>query len=146
MRIQINRDSILTLISRTTKVIPLFYFYYPSYPSYPSRLTLLPGRTRLERLIFIGIWSSFLGVDALKAAVVEAKKGRDVRRYIEAQGHLLNVGPGEKEALKDQEWIEKMERENSAETQRLEAELKGYKNNLIKESIRVSSIFFGCGC
>jgi 26S proteasome subunit RPN7 len=29
------------------------------------------------------------------------------------------------------------EKQNQAETQRLEAELKGYKNNLIKESIRV---------
>jgi hypothetical protein len=35
--------------------------------------------------------------------------------------------------------MEKKNKQNKAETTRLEHELKGYKNNLIKESIRVSS-------
>ena len=39
----------------------------------------------------------------------------------------------------DLAWMEKKEKQNKAETTRLEHELKGYKNNLIKESIRVSS-------
>lgn len=34
--------------------------------------------------------------------------------------------------------MEKKDKQNKAETTRLEHELKGYKNNLIKESIRVS--------
>lgn len=83
--------------------------------------------------------SSFLGIEALKAAVVEAKNGKDVRRYIEAQQHLQTIGPQEPEASPDQAWVDTVNKQNQAETQRLEAELKGYKNNLIKESIRVCS-------
>ena len=98
---------------------------------------LSAGRTRLERLILIGTCSSFLGVDALKLAVKEAKKGKDVKRYLEAQTHLETIGPLEREAVRDRAWMEMTEKHNQAETQRLEAELKGYKNNLIKESIRV---------
>lgn len=95
------------------------------------------GRTRLERLILIGTCSSYLGVEALKLAVREAKRGKDIKRYLEAQNHLETIGPQELEAIRDKAWIEKTEKQNQAETQRLEAELKGYKNNLIKESIRV---------
>jgi hypothetical protein len=85
----------------------------------------------------IGTCSSYLGVEALKLAVREAKKGKDVKRYLEAQSHLETVGPQEREATRDKAWMDMTEKQNQAETQRLEAELKGYKNNLIKESIRV---------
>lgn len=95
------------------------------------------GRTRLERLLLIGVCSSALGVEALKLAVREAKQGKDIKRYLEAQNHLETIGPDESEAQRDLSWMERTERQNQAESQRLEAELKGYKNNLIKESIRV---------
>lgn len=95
------------------------------------------GRTRLERLILIGVSSTYLGVEALKIATIEAKNGRDIKRYLEAQSHLEVIGPQEREAVRDQAWIESTDRQNQAETARLEGELKGYKNNLIKESIRV---------
>ena len=75
----------------------------------------------------------------MKLAVREAKAGKDVRRYIDAQTHLETIGPNEPEAVRDKAWIEQTEKQNQAETQRLEAELKGYKNNLIKESIRVGA-------
>jgi hypothetical protein len=42
------------------------------------------------------------------------------------------------EVQADSAWMEKKDKQNRAETTRLEHELKGYKNNLIKESIRVS--------
>jgi COP9 signalosome complex subunit 1 len=71
--------------------------------------------------------------------VKEAKKGKDIKRYLEAQNHLETVGPQEREAARDKVWMDMTEKQNQAETQRLEAELKGYKNNLIKESIRVCS-------
>jgi COP9 signalosome complex subunit 1 len=98
---------------------------------------LSSGRTRLERLIHIGVYSTFLGVDALKLAVKEAKHGKDTRRYVEAQSHLQTVGPHEPEARRDQGWIDATEKQNQAETNRLQTELNGYKHNLIKESIRV---------
>ena len=61
-----------------------------------------------------------------------------MRRYLEAQGHLETIGPQEPESVRDQEWVDTVGKQNQAESQRLEAELKGYKNNLIKESVRVS--------
>jgi len=67
---------------------------------------------------------------------------------LDAQSLLQEIGPQEAEAQRDQSWIDKTNKQNEAETIRLEAELKGYKNNLIKESIRVCSsmIFEGCVC
>ena len=81
-----------------------------------------------------------LCVDALKAAVHEAKQGVDVGRYKEAWDCIRIAAPNEPEAVRDQEWIDKIDRRNQAEVQRLESELRGYKNNLIKESIRVSTV------
>jgi COP9 signalosome complex subunit 1 len=95
------------------------------------------GRTRLDRLIFIGQHSVSLCVDALKAAVGEAKRGRDIGRYKLAQETLALVSPDEDEAEYDKNWVDRVMKDNSAKAKRLEDELKGYKNNLIKESIRV---------
>jgi COP9 signalosome complex subunit 1 len=78
-----------------------------------------------------------LCVDALKAAIAEAKRGKDTHRYREAVECLRVAAPSEPEARFDQAWLEAQEAANKIETNRLLAELKGYKNNLIKESIRV---------
>ena len=132
---QIHRNLIWSRTSRITKVNS----FHPR-----CRLSLVcqpadsgPGRTRLERLIVVGSLSTFLSVEALKAAVVEAKTGKDIRRYVEALTRLEAVAPSEPEATRDQVWIDTVDKKNQAETARLETELKGYKNNLIKESIRV---------
>lgn len=101
-------------------------------------LTLLTGRTRFERLLHIGRTSVPLCVEALKSAVHEAKRGRDVQRYRDAWECIRSAAPSEPEAIFDRIWAEQAEKANKAETARLETELKGYKNNLIKESIRVS--------
>lgn len=98
----------------------------------------IAGRTRFERLFFIGQHSISLCVDALKAAVSEAKRGRDADHYRCAQEKLAAVAPHEPEAGYDKDWIDRVVRENNVQTRRLEDELKGYKNNLIKESVRVS--------
>ncbi len=50
---------------------------------------------------------------------------------------LQEAVPGETTEIADDAWAERATREVAAETDRLEGELKGYKNNLIKESIRV---------
>jgi thioesterase domain-containing protein len=79
--------------------------------------------------------------------VREAKKGDDVGRYREACLYLKAVAPTDEEAQIDQEWERKKQEQNKKETLRLENELKGYKNNLIKESIRVrptSSLISPC--
>lgn len=84
-----------------------------------------------------------LCVEALKAAVNEAKQGSDISRYTEAWECIHIAAPNEPEAILDQRWIDRVDLENTTEYQRLESELKGYKNNLIKESIRVSSRYTG---
>jgi COP9 signalosome complex subunit 1 len=96
------------------------------------------GRTRFDRLFLIGRSSVPLCVDALKAAIAEAKRGKDTQRYREAVECLRIAAPSEPEATFDQAWLEAQEAANQIETNRLLTELKGYKNNLIKESIRVS--------
>lgn len=96
-----------------------------------------PGRTRFERLYLIGSCSTLLSNDALKAAVAEAKSSKDVNRYEKAVRALADVVPSEPEAKLDTAWVEDTQRRVRAETDRLEHELRGYKNNLIKESIRV---------
>ncbi|KAM0253391.1 hypothetical protein ACHAQJ_007286 [Trichoderma viride] len=97
------------------------------------------GRTRYERLMLIGKCCLPLRVEALKAAVLEAKSGSDVTRYKDAWALLRAAAPDEPEAQRDEEWIEKAEIANRTETARLETELKGYRNNLIKESIRMGN-------
>lgn len=108
-------------------------------------LTICPvclGRTRFDRLLLIGRSSVPLCVDALKAAVVEAKKGSDVNRYREALEYIRMAAPNEPEAAVDEAWVNATEKSNKATTRQLESELKGYKNNLVKESIRVWTTVF----
>ncbi|RDW81710.1 COP9 signalosome complex subunit 1 [Aspergillus mulundensis] len=97
------------------------------------------GRTRFNRLYLIGTCSSYLAVEALKAAIAEAKSGKDVSQYLRAVQAFESVAPNEPEAIIDREWVEKSQKVVKAETDRLEHELRGYKNNLIKESIRMGN-------
>lgn len=69
--------------------------------------------------------------------MAEAKSSKDVNRYEKAVRALAEVAPNEPEAKLDAAWVEDTQRRVRAETDRLEHELRGYKNNLIKESIRV---------
>jgi COP9 signalosome complex subunit 1 len=95
------------------------------------------GRTRFDRLMLVGRSSVPLHLDALKAAIAEAKRGKDVTRYREAWECLRVAAPMDPEATFDRRWYDGVEAANKVERNRLEAELKGYKNNLVKESIRV---------
>ena len=104
-----------------------------------QRLTCRAGRTRFRRLYLIGACSPVLRIEALRAAVTEARSGNDLKSYEDALQLLRRSSRGsEIEFQADSAWIEKKDKQNKAETTRLEHELKGYKNNLIKESIRVS--------
>lgn len=78
-----------------------------------------------------------LSIDALKAAIAEAKSSKDVSRYEKAVRALAEVAPTDPSASLDNAWIQSTQRYVRTQTERLEHELRGYKNNLIKESIRV---------
>lgn len=122
------------LTSRITKVegfILLLRFTRRGY------LTASTGRTRFERLLLIGTSSSYLYLEALKAAIAEAKQGTDIQRYEIAVSYLREMAPNDSDATPDLDWIDRMKKEVKGATDRMELELKGYKNNLIKESIRV---------
>ncbi|KAI1106901.1 26S proteasome subunit RPN7-domain-containing protein [Jackrogersella minutella] len=95
------------------------------------------GRTRFDRLLLIGQCSVPLCVDALKSAMAEAKRGKDIQRYRDTWECIRTAAPDEPEARWDEAWVSSVDAANKLETNRLETELKGYKNNLVKESIRI---------
>ncbi|CAI7610776.1 unnamed protein product [Penicillium bialowiezense] len=97
------------------------------------------GRTRYDRLYLIGTCSPPLAIEALKAAIAEAKASKDIMRYERAVRALAEVAPTDPEASLDSLWVQDTQRSVAAHTERLENELKGYKNNLIKESIRMGN-------
>ena len=87
----------------------------------------------------MGVSSTILYHDALKAAIAEAKSSYDVQQYQQAVAQLREYDPADREATPDLAWMNNVQKQTKVETDKLEMELKGYKNNLIKESIRVGS-------
>ena len=75
--------------------------------------------------------------EALKAARDEAKRGKDVARYEKAARAYYELNPEDPDSALDTQWISDTQKQVTSTTSKLEAELKGYRNNLIKESIRV---------
>jgi COP9 signalosome complex subunit 1 len=87
--------------------------------------------------VHIGSHSTYLAIDAWRAAIAEAKQGKNVQLYLRMAESFAEVAPEDPAASIDTAWAEKKTREVKAEQDKLEHELKSYKNNLIKESIRV---------
>lgn len=65
------------------------------------------------------------------------EKTHDLAKYKETVALLKSISPNAPEAVPDVEWITKTETYIRAGIERLEGELRMYKTNLIKESIRV---------
>ena len=101
-------------------------------------LTHLIGHTRIDRLHHIGAHSPYLSVDAYRLAIAEAKRGKNVDLYTTLVDEFSRISPQDPAAVADTACVAKKTREVREEHDRLEHELKSYKNNLIKESIRVS--------
>ncbi|KAL6703705.1 hypothetical protein ACN47E_009399 [Coniothyrium glycines] len=97
------------------------------------------GFTRSDRLHHIGSHSPYLAVDAYRLAITEAKKGKNVSLYTGLVEEFSGIAPQDSAALTDTAWAEKKTRDTQQEQDRLEHELKSYKNNLIKESIRMGN-------
>jgi COP9 signalosome complex subunit 1 len=96
------------------------------------------GQVRLDRLVSIFHSDSNFSMPALHLAITEAKAGVNVENYMTLASMLHSVAPDDPLATVDEAWVEATTKTAQAETARLEQELKQYKNNLIKESIRVS--------
>ncbi|KAL9587111.1 MAG: hypothetical protein Q9212_000478 [Teloschistes hypoglaucus] len=95
------------------------------------------GKTRFDRLLLIGLTSPLLAPEALKLALSEALRGKDVGKYDAALDAMREIVPSQAKVLQDPSWVDRTSKQIKAESDRLEMELKGYKNNLIKESIRM---------
>lgn len=93
----------------------------------------------MDRLYYIGTHSEVLCIDALKNAATEAKKGKNVKLWLQCQQALQLVAPDDVEAQDDSAWCDHTMKQNAVTTERLEGELKNYKMNLIKESIRIAN-------
>jgi COP9 signalosome complex subunit 1 len=96
------------------------------------------GHGQIHRLRFIALKSTTYAVDALKLAVRLIKETTlNVVLYQDTVKQLQLHSPTLPEAVLDQAWMDHAIRSSKLTVEKLEAELKNYKNNLIKESIRV---------
>ncbi|KAK5257600.1 hypothetical protein LTR16_000107 [Cryomyces antarcticus] len=100
---------------------------------------VVSGRARLRRLLLIGTICPPLSLEALHLAVTEAKRGKDVEQYLQMVERLNEIDGHDLLGVPDTTWVQKRNALNANETGKLESELKGYKNNLIKESIRMGN-------
>ncbi|KAI5258706.1 hypothetical protein E4T42_00575 [Aureobasidium subglaciale] len=93
--------------------------------------------TRVSRLKNIAHLCPPLALDALRLAIPASKTAKDTQQYLDLAKLLHSLSPNDELANVDTAWAEKTNKLNEHETERLEHELRGYKNNLIKESIRM---------
>jgi COP9 signalosome complex subunit 1 len=93
--------------------------------------------SRVRRLANIARLCPPLALDALHLAIPTSTKAKDTQQYLDLVKLLHSLKPDDEMATVDSEWVTKTNKLNEHETERLEHELRGYKNNLIKESIRM---------
>ncbi|KAL7747069.1 hypothetical protein RI367_007565 [Sorochytrium milnesiophthora] len=108
--------------------------------------TLHKGYTRIHRLIFIGERCPQLADDALRMAVAQIKEeSLDTKLYQDALAKLNSVRAANHRPAEDfdVQWAETAQRTARVKGDKLEAELKTYKNNCIKESIRIGHNYLG---
>ncbi|CAI6335675.1 unnamed protein product [Periconia digitata] len=115
-----------------------------------SYISNYDGFTRIDRLHHIGSHSPYLATDAYRAAIAEALQGKNVQLYLDLVAEYSQIAPDDPEALTDTRWAEEKTRKVQNEQDKLEHELKSYKNNLIKESIRMGNedmghFYYACG-
>ncbi|KAK5173319.1 uncharacterized protein LTR77_002000 [Saxophila tyrrhenica] len=88
------------------------------------------------RLAHISTHCPSLSRHALSSAIDAAKQGKDVQLYARLHDIADRLGFADL-AKMDTAWASKQEEANRRELSRLEGELRGYKNNMIRESIRM---------
>ncbi|KAG0304062.1 cop9 signalosome complex subunit [Dissophora globulifera] len=119
------------------------------------------GHTKINRLEFIADRCPSLQVDALKLAIVELKNAStlNIPRYgnlVKKLNEAVKFGtPGTANVSSDllnidKAWADSQLQKAKQQTDLLEGELKNYKRNSIKESIRMGNIelgnhYYACG-
>lgn len=113
-------------------------------------ITNYTGRTQIDRLLHISFCSVPLARESLKLLIKILKQGSDTTRYRHAVLRLQKMAPNDPDAVLDEEWVDSTNRRMQAEMEKIEAALKSYKHNLIKESIRLcnedlGNVYYYCG-
>ncbi|KAI9204230.1 putative cop9 signalosome complex subunit [Polychytrium aggregatum] len=110
------------------------------------------GHAKINRLLYIAERCPSLQLDAYRYALDELKTSLNTARYYNVCLSLNEalVLRGEAIAAIDSDWIAATAQAVKEKTERLDAELRGYKINLIKESIRMGysdlgSHLYECG-
>ncbi|KAJ3360360.1 cop9 signalosome complex subunit [Allomyces javanicus] len=111
------------------------------------------GRNRIDRLIFIGERCPLLAVDAFRLALGLIKaETMDMIKYKKTLFFLNEAltHRGLPNEDTDTDWMDATQRAVRVQTDKLESELKTYKNNSIKESIRMGfndlgNHYYKCG-
>lgn len=139
-----SKSSWIKIIHSTLKDIPL---------SFPVSESLLlecvmrglnansAGRAAIVNLQHVISHCPQLAGPALKlSARIYRESTRDTSGYISTihAYHNLDISQQDGTLSGDSAWVEEMELRNAKEKNKLEAELRTYSSNMIKESIRVS--------
>ncbi|KAF9574231.1 hypothetical protein EC968_007155 [Mortierella alpina] len=119
------------------------------------------GHTKINRLEFIADRCPSLQIDALKFAITELKTNQtlNIPRYanlVKKLNEAVKFGaPGSAHVSSDllnvdKAWADSQLQKAKQQTEMLESELKNYKRNSIKESIRMGNIelgnhYYACG-
>ncbi|TPX48081.1 hypothetical protein SeLEV6574_g02253 [Synchytrium endobioticum] len=111
------------------------------------------GHAKVERLIFIAERCPPLQIEAYRLAAQHLKAdSMNVARYVLVTNRLNEAlsAKGQPTVPVDSQWVDKTTKEAKLKTEKLEAELKNYKNNMIKESIRMGhndlgDHYYNCG-
>lgn len=111
--------------------------------NYKGIKCLILGNALIKRILFIAEKSSFLRLEAYKAAIQEITATTGNVELYQTTVQKLNQEletRGMPSVDLDLNWISTTSQANMEKAERLESELTNYKNNLIKESIRVRLI------
>jgi COP9 signalosome complex subunit 1 len=91
----------------------------------------------VDRLVTIYRAKNHLSINALRHAIRKSKEGSNVDRYSSLVAMLHDAQPSDPLADQDLDWLNMTRKKSRLDAERLNNELNQYKNNLIKESIRV---------
>eukprot|EP01137_Pigoraptor_chileana_P002979 Opistho-2@42535 len=98
------------------------------------------GHTKIVRLLFIARHCPSLRLEAYKMAIAEVQKTSNTTLYLEISQKLQELlhqsGDGETFTA-DQAWIDSVDKRATQLQEKLDLDIKGYRNKTIKEGIRV---------
>ncbi|EPB84329.1 hypothetical protein HMPREF1544_08924 [Mucor circinelloides 1006PhL] len=104
------------------------------------------GYSRISRSLYIAKHCQGLAIEAYKTAIQDIQQNtRNTAKYTHAVECLNEVlrSKGQPTVPIDQDWINRVQRENKSLADSLESELKSAKMNLAKEDIRMCHIKLG---